>query len=278
MYTRWPEEDKQYLLDNAHHMGFLDYVGHFQGKYTKQQIRDKLRRCQVPYQKHQQRNWKPANHDFFAEIDDKEKAYALGFFVADGHIHVGSYPGRTCYRVGFTSGDKGHLFLIRDLLESKHKLYEKRDERAKNKCYDLFIYSKTMVNDIISLGYDARKSYTSIYPNIPESLNNHFVRGVFDGDGCLSRKIVKGKYCYPQLDFNGSRRLVSGINECLPEHTTVRQVKRNMWRISFSCRKAFNILEWMYAKSEGLRLKRKHQRYREALSRTGFFLDIVPSG
>ena len=275
MYTRWSKEDEQYLFDSAGHTSSREYVEYFHGKYTETQVRDKLNRCHVPFQKriHQrQRNQTPVNHDFFAEIDNKEKAYVLGFFVADGHIRARSSG---CYRVGFTSGDKDHLLLIRDLLDSKHKLYEKRDSRAKTKCYDLFVSSKTMVGNIRSLGYDARKSYTSTYPDIPSDLDSHFIRGVFDGDGCLSRKIVKGKYCYPQLDFNGSYCLVSEINNRLPKHVAIRQVKRNMWKIGFSCRKAFDVLEWMYTDSDGLRLERKYRRYEEALSRTGFFVDRV---
>jgi intein-encoded DNA endonuclease-like protein len=29
------------------------------------------------------------------------------------------------------------------------------------------------------------------YPTIPENLENHFIRGVFDGDGCISLRTDK---------------------------------------------------------------------------------------
>ena len=44
---------------------------------------------------------------------------------------------------------------------------------------------KKMVNDLINLGVTPNKTFTLQYPTINETLEKHFLRGYFDGDGCI---------------------------------------------------------------------------------------------
>ena len=50
-----------------------------------------------------------------------------------------------------------------------------------------------MYEDLIRLGVTPRKSLTLKFPKIPIKLVNHFIRGYFDGDGCVRVSIENGR-------------------------------------------------------------------------------------
>ena len=48
-----------------------------------------------------------------------------------------------------------------------------------------------MKNDLDKLGISSNKTMVVKYPDISKKLQNHFIRGVFDGDGCISLRTDK---------------------------------------------------------------------------------------
>jgi hypothetical protein len=42
-----------------------------------------------------------------------------------------------------------------------------------------------MINDLKNIGLHQNKTYTIEYPKIDENIERHFLRGYFDGDGCI---------------------------------------------------------------------------------------------
>lgn len=54
------------------------------------------------------------------------------------------------------------------------------------------IISKTIFDDVIKLGGIPNKSLVAILPNIPKKYFSDFVRGLFDGDGCVYKNKKKG--------------------------------------------------------------------------------------
>lgn len=63
-----------------------------------------------------------------------------------------------------------------------------------------------MINDLYKFGITKDKTYNFHMPNIHEDLMKHFIRGYFDGDGCVrtrTRKLASGKSVeYPLCDFS----------------------------------------------------------------------------
>jgi hypothetical protein len=53
------------------------------------------------------------------------------------------------------------------------------------------ITSSKTKKDLENLGINSNKTMVVKYPNISEDLQNHFMRGVFDGDGCISLRTDK---------------------------------------------------------------------------------------
>ena len=135
--------------------------------------------------------------DFFKQWTN-EMAYVLGFLYADGCI-VDAISSRTQY-IGFVSIDKEILKKIRMVIKSEHPLHIRPPQMHvhKNGIYksrELFILrigSRRMFNDLIRLGVIPNKSKISTFPIVPVSYLNHFIRGYFDGDGCVYLRTAKG--------------------------------------------------------------------------------------
>jgi len=49
-----------------------------------------------------------------------------------------------------------------------------------------------MFNDLIRLGLTPHKSKNILFPTVPLPCLNHFIRGYFDGDGCIYLRKAKG--------------------------------------------------------------------------------------
>lgn len=140
--------------------------------------------------------------DFF-EKWTPEMAYVLGFLYADGDIEDVRKSSRTQY-ITFPSVDKDILESIKIAIGSEHKISCRKHHKFISpngktyECADFYrfrIGSKKMFDDLLKLGLTPRKSLTIKFPkNIPTDCLNHFIRGYFDGDGCITIKHGIGKY------------------------------------------------------------------------------------
>lgn len=132
------------------------------------------------------------NRNYFKQIDSENKAYILGFFYADGY--------NSGTQASFTQLDQD-----RDILDQINKELDsdinisKKVQKSNNKIIDnLTISSKEMCEDLSKLGAIQNKSLNLKFPDkiIPEKFMRDFIRGYFDGDGCVwngKRKKMKVK-------------------------------------------------------------------------------------
>ncbi len=161
-------------------------------------------------------NRKRVNEDFFKRWTP-QMAYVLGFIYADGTVEDCRLSSRACY-VGFTNTDKNLLLKIRTLLESNHHIETRKSgpriikgkEFFCKDCYTLRIGNKIMYQDLIDLGLCPRKSLVIEVPNIPGDLFKYFLRGYFDGDGCIH--VEKNKLRLKIIFTSGSQKFLSQIN------------------------------------------------------------------
>lgn len=160
------------------------------------------------------------NRDFFKVIDTEEKAYILGFICADGYIDTKNS------RLVFTLKDSDYKLLesIRDAMNSNHPIkrkiehsnpYKKSENKILYQC-SLSLNGKELIKPLIDMGIAEKKTYSlnsSIMQYVPEKLIRHFLRGYFDGDGCIawdkryksgnkSTIHVAGNYDFLQGSFN----------------------------------------------------------------------------
>lgn len=123
--------------------------------------------------------------DFFENIDNEEKAYFLGLLYADGNL---SKRGNT---IKLTLKDRDILEVWSKTIYGFHKIYEEphTDENGAVKIYwSVAIYSQKMHQDLCKLGCTPKKTFSINFPEFMKDnlLCNHFIRGYFDGDGCIS--------------------------------------------------------------------------------------------
>ena len=115
-------------------------------------------------------------------------AYVLGYFAADGAMIRNSRGG---HFIEFHSTDKILITKVRSALKSNHHIGVRVPARNKPNhkiAYRLQVGSVGMYNDLLALGMSPRKSLTLQMPTIPQKYIGHFVRGYFDGDGCVYSK------------------------------------------------------------------------------------------
>ncbi|MCL5783944.1 MAG: hypothetical protein M1142_01125 [Patescibacteria group bacterium] len=207
-------------------------------------------------------------------------AYILGFIFADGAIEDVQKSSRTCY-VQFTSKDLSLLENIKTVLQSTHKISTRlprintftngRQYRC-SQVFNLRVGNKHMYNDLLKLGVTPRKSLTAAFPKIPASHLSFFLRGYFDGDGCLYLR--KGKY--PRVTFvSGSEQFLSKLSANLTQALAVPYKTLNIaWKrggnpcyhLQYGSRAALKILKFMYQNlNQAPYLERKFLIYRKYL-------------
>src|SRR3990167_2030318 len=128
------------------------------------------------------------DENFFDVINTEEKAYWLGFFSADGSIHSGNR-----LEIGLNIDDIEHLEKFKKSIKSNHEIKIKNKFcKKKNKTYygcRIMFRSKPMKLALNKVGIFKNKTYNlKPYDEINSDLVRHYLRGLIDGDGCLSLK------------------------------------------------------------------------------------------
>ncbi len=204
------EEEKEYILNS------------FKNKKVVRELAEELCTSEgviYRYLKSKELNYRPYkyshNQFFFKDINSENTAYWLGFMYADGCV----------------KGNKIHLRLAEKDIEILEKFREdiestnpiqKQTIKLREKeftSYCLTISSKTLVHDLIKQGCIPKKSLTLKFPlntQVPEHLMNHFIRGYFDGDGCVCRHREKrSNQDSLSLSIIGSEYFISSLQEYL---------------------------------------------------------------
>ncbi len=210
------------------------------------------------------------DEESFEKVADEETAYWLGFLCADGSVSIAP---RSVMRIELANKDVNHLYNLRSFLKSNQPLY--KDRRGKGTTI-LAIGSKRLVRNLISLGCIPRKTHVLEYSNsVPEYLDRHFIRGVFDGDGSIGiyERIDTRReqiYHHKELIFRlcGTKGILLTIKEKLEEqlgvHVNIRPMK-NIYLLHISrFPDVQKSLDYLY-KDSSVRLPRKYEQYLQAM-------------
>lgn len=170
------------------------------------------------------------NEDYFETIDTEDKAYFLGFIVADGCVSTLSNA------IQITQKEPDILYLFKKYINYEGNLFK----RSNRDCFDIKVSSHKMKKDLSNIGILPNKTMVIKYPIIPENLENHFMRGVFDGDGCISiHKDKRDNSERGQVNIcSGSIDFISTYVDKLVEYCGV---KRNKIRCPSG---TYNVIDW----------------------------------
>ena len=195
------------------------------------------------------------NNEFFSTYRP-ESCYWGGMLLADGYIRLD----RPVVDLHLKSGDVGHVRKFATAVE-----YGGTVHAWETDCR-VTITSVKMTQDLgMKFGVVPRKTAIAEFPaQVPEEQWSHLVRGIFDGDGCITYP----KGAVPAISFVGTPRLLEGIRTVLSGVDGVSIVPPVIGLsditscIGYSGKNAKAVCDWMYSDSEfGTRLDRKYQRY-----------------
>ena len=201
------------------------------------------------------------NEDFFHIIDTEEKAYLLGFMISDGYIIKECGTRKHSPIVGLTlqSQDKYILEYMKKLIGVNNKITEYCRIKNNGVFYEnsLCISSKQISEDLAQYGVVPRKSHIIKFPyNIDKKFYSHLIRGIFDGDGCISNQLIT---------FYGNESLVNSIKDILQTVLNINNVKTikriGCYSFTFSAKKdVFNFYNYIY-KDATIYLTRKKEKF-----------------
>lgn len=201
------------------------------------------------------------NQDFFSVIDNEDKAYVLGFLYADGYVV--NTKRKHEIKLFLTEKDKEILERIKQVLCFDKPIYYKPPSKSSYSTkgqYGLHIVNKKMVHDLLSVGWENRDSF----PNIPQDLQHHFIRGLFDGDGCISFSNKNNRFdC--EFYIMGTPQILEDIKEILEKEDIVmsdaKHVKGGIYKIRISGRNNIKkVYSYLY-RDATIYLKRKYNKF-----------------
>lgn len=203
------------------------------------------------------------NHDIFENIDTPEKAYWLGLLYADGDIS----ESRTSIALSLKEEDLYHVEAFKSFLNASNKIYKKVKDK-KYVSYQLSFRSKKMREDLIKQGCFPKKSHILKMPTeeqVPSNLLSHFLRGYFDGDGCIT---TSNNGTGVSVEILGCKSFLSDVIQLDLFHRnklyTFKHTEVN--RISYSGQRAMAILNYLYTDAT-VYLYRKYDRYNQWICR-----------
>jgi hypothetical protein len=206
----------------------------------------------------------PRNSSFFEKIDTPQKAYWLGFLYADGYISK-----ENAIRISLKKEDEEHLKNFLSAISYTNGTIKYSQKRNNNKIFYqsyISLRDNKMKQDLERNGCFNNKSLVLKFPykEVPESLYSHFIRGYFDGDGCLTySQSGKNKRPNYKLSFIGTEDFLNGIKKVLKKENLSLQQKGNYFVLDISGNKQLvNILKYLYKDSfENIYLSRKKEKY-----------------
>lgn len=217
------------------------------------------------------------NQNYFEKIDNEWKAYWLGFLYADGCVRYKKNNKNNkqinALMVGLQMSDKGHIQKMLDSLQAENPIVE-YESKQKEKTYYVAkttVTNKKIVEDLIKLGCVPNKSLILKFPTeeqVPRKYIRHFLRGYFDGDGCIHINLRKKR---PSISFSvlGTKDFLNGFmetlirdNKNLSRKPIIKDKRReNVYEFSFASVEDVNIIYNYLYKDCNIFLDRKLEKF-----------------
>lgn len=183
------------------------------------------------------------DENYFDTIDTEAKAYFLGLMYSDGSVSTKNFQ--------FYIKLKDEDILIKFKNELRAESPIKRFERVFS-AYIFRVSSKKLCESLIKWGCVPNKTRILQMPILKQDLYRHFIRGFYDGDGCLSldKKIYHNKIditCASINFLNQIRPYITAkafTNGCITKEKT-----HDVWHLKYGGYQVVKILDWLYENS-----------------------------
>lgn len=192
------------------------------------------------------------------ETYSQGSCYWAGFLAADGCIDING-----TVRIELAGKDKEHVSKFKLFCKSEHNI----SHNTAKDSYKVGFCSQKIKDDLYynySLTVD--KTHNLILPTLDASQYPHYVRGFFDGDGCITEFfnnrpmasirvfLTSGSLSYLEelLELLRNLKAVSG--------GSIQKKAANCWHIQLGVKDATSFLHWIYQDAE-VYLDRKYDKY-----------------
>lgn len=260
--TKWTVKEMSFVINNFKNMSYREMskcigrtIDAIQLKCAKLGLK---KESKYSYDKH-----------YFDNIDTKEKAYWLGFIYADGYINYN--PLKHNYELGIEISDidDKHLEKFSKCLKFNGKIrYRKRIiNNVERKLCSIRLYCKEMLHSLIKNGVIQNKHNKIQLPRLKKQFMNHFIRGYFDGDGCIhiykKKKLIKCSFTsssYVFLEQLKTLFITLGITSYL-----YSEKNKSTFKLQIGTKESHDLfLKYLYTDiNKNIYLDRKYQKYIE---------------
>ena len=215
---------------------------------------------------------KNLNHDFFKKWTS-EMAYILGYFAADGSMIRSKRGG---FYIEITSTDRVLIEIVKRVTCAEQKISRRVRVGSRDKIqYRIQVGSRTWFTDLLLLGFTVRKSNTLTFPKVPRAHLSDFIRGYFDGDGCIYVNRVrfadrkKKRLIVLALFTSGSKAFLKKLHMHVRRNGVVGGslvAKKRGFEVKFSHRDSIALYRFLYdTKPVLLYLPRKRAKFEKAI-------------
>lgn len=199
------------------------------------------------------------------KVDTKEKAYTLGFLVADAHINNTKVDAKIALE------DKEILNFISSTINAR--VFESHSLDKKKRIFPSARMTKEISDIHTFIGSSNLKEGRNL-PIVPKELRRYLLQGFFDGDGCITWGVRKDRErVWQKISFTSSLSLLTSIQQILIKEVDISSAIRpksgeNCYVLEFANKgdvlkfldyiypnKDFIILQRKYLNQEALRLK-----------------------
>lgn len=192
------------------------------------------------------------NGDFFETIDTEAKAYFLGVMYSDGSVST--------HQFYLKMKDEDVIQQFKQVLQAETPI-----RRIENpfSAYIFEVSCKKLCNDLAMQGCVPNKTRVIQMPKLRDDLYRHFIRGFFDGDGCVH---LDDKIYHCQFDITcASLKFLEELRPIITANAITngginKEKNYDVWHLRYSGHQVIKILDWLYEDSN-FYLKRKHDKY-----------------
>lgn len=214
-------------------------------------------------------------------------SYLLGYITADGCVGICKGRKKNPYTFNITSIDKGHLYRLRKIIESTHKISQKNG--VNSGAFQLQLRNSSICIDLIRLGIIPRKTARLQPMRVPKKYFADFVRGYFDGDGTVYMYRVNNVWQIKAGFVSASQAFFRAFHTELckrlgiPEKTVHTKKKRKasdkkQYTSHFYIDDCKKLADFMYGNHTNLYLPRKRRVFEKwnLVKRRSFIKKITP--
>lgn len=165
------------------------------------------------------------NENYFKNIKTEKQAYWLGFLWADGNLTKTSErcSGKNRLCLSQKTSEIKHLKAFLKEINGNYQIKTKK-VLEKYSISTIHINSRIFCKTLEEIGFDIKEKRTNI-PKISKKLIRHFIRGYFDGDGCLSIYVqnIQNKWFTnkQELSFTGNPLFIQNLKNAIENEINI---------------------------------------------------------